>query len=222
MWFLASNITLQSAVLTILALLVIIFMVFPLREFLYSCVAYRLGDNTAKYSGRMTLNPLQHIDVLGAASLLLFGIGWSNNVPIDNRNFKNPKLGTVLVSITGPIVHALAALLALIFMNITELFCESMPIVLFTILVQFFTIYASINISLAAFSLLPIPPFGGYKILEAFLPQRLTYQFYAHYNYITLVIIVLLFMGFFTVPLTLIRRVLLGWLNWLADLPFMW
>ena len=92
MWFLQDGMTLQKAIMNILAILITIFVVMPIHEWTHGFVAYKFGDNTAKYSGRLTLNPLAHIDPLGAAAMILFRFGWAKPVPVDARNFKNPKV----------------------------------------------------------------------------------------------------------------------------------
>ena len=102
MWFLQSTLTFREVLMRLLASVVIIFTVLPLHEYAHGWVAYKLGDNTAKYSGRLTLNPIEHIDPLGALGILLFGFGWAKPVPIDSRNFKNPKSGMALTALAGP------------------------------------------------------------------------------------------------------------------------
>ena len=104
------SVNFSSLLATILASLVVIFLILPLHELAHGWVAYRLGDRTAKYSGRLTLNPLAHLDPMGALSLLLFGIGWAKPVPVDSRNFKNPKTGMAVTAAAGPLSNLLAAL----------------------------------------------------------------------------------------------------------------
>ena len=98
-----------SVIIQILATLVIVFLALPLHELAHGWVAYKLGDPTAKYEGRLTLNPLASIDPMGAMFLLLFGIGWAKPVPIDSRYFKNPRSGVALTSLAGPAANLLAS-----------------------------------------------------------------------------------------------------------------
>ena len=103
-----------SVIIQILATLVIVFLALPLHELAHGWVAYKLGDPTAKYEGRLTLNPLASIDPMGAMFLLLFGIGWAKPVPIDSRYFKNPRSGVALTSLAGPAANLVMALLTMI------------------------------------------------------------------------------------------------------------
>jgi len=91
MWFLQPGITFEDLIIRMLVTLVVIFVSLPLHEFAHAWTAYKLGDDTAKNLGRLTINPLAHFSTLGAVCLLLFDFGWANPVPIDTRNFKHPK-----------------------------------------------------------------------------------------------------------------------------------
>ena len=107
----SQNFSFFSVVIYILSVLMVIFLVNPLHECAHGFVAYKLGDNTAKRSGRLTLNPLTHIDYLGSAMMLLIGFGWAKPVPVNSRNFKHPKLGMALTALAGPVSNLLAAVL---------------------------------------------------------------------------------------------------------------
>ena len=109
MWFLQPSMTIPGVIMTILSMLMIIFLVLPLHECAHGWVASKLGDTTARFSGRLTLNPLSHIDPFGAVALLLFGFGWAKPVPINPRNFKNPKAGMAITALAGPVSNLLAA-----------------------------------------------------------------------------------------------------------------
>ena len=112
MWFFQSGITLENAIVRIIASLAIIFLVMPFHEFAHGFVAQLCGDNTAKLTGRLSMNPLNNVEPLGAAAILFLGMGWAKPVPVNVYNFKNKRLGTFLTYFAGPILNILAAILA--------------------------------------------------------------------------------------------------------------
>ena len=114
---LRGQLTPQSAIAQILAVLLIIFIVLPFHEWAHAFVAYKLGDTTVKYRGRLSLNPIEHIDPIGALALLLFGYGWAKPVPIDTSNFKKPKRDMALTAIAGPAANVIAAAVGAFLLN---------------------------------------------------------------------------------------------------------
>ncbi|HVX93035.1 MAG TPA: site-2 protease family protein [Candidatus Dojkabacteria bacterium] len=146
-----------------------------IHEFAHAWTAYKLGDSTAKSEGRLTLNPLVHIDPLGALMLVLVRVGWSKPVPISEQNFENPILGTALTAIAGPISNLLLAVITGIIYrfigNVTMGFDGNYIYVYY-----FLTVFFIVNISLMAFNLIPFPPLDGHKIVRALLPNRLRYS----------------------------------------------
>jgi len=158
-----SNIEPQIIVLLIPAL------VFSLsfHEFAHAWMAYRLGDSTAARMGRLTLNPISHLDPFGSIALLLMGFGWAKPVPVDTRYLQNPKEDMVKVAAAGPIsniILAIIAALALRFLFSTGLITNSIK--------TFFIIFMQINITLAVFNLLPVSPLDGSQILSPFLEKK--------------------------------------------------
>ena len=143
----------------------------------HAFVANKLGDGTAKWSGRMTLNPMKHIDPIGALMIVLFGVGWAKPVPINPRNFKNYKRDTALTAAAGPISNVIMAFIYLIVENAIFYISIASGAVIRTgsfifVLCLFFTLAAQINLSLAVFNLLPIPPLDGSRLFGALLPGR--------------------------------------------------
>ena len=112
------TVSVWQIVMQILAVLFIIFCVLPLHECAHGWMAHKLGDDTAKFSGRLTMNPLVSIDPVGALSILLFGFGWAKPVPVNPRNFKNPKAGMAVTALAGPVSNILAALVGAILLNV--------------------------------------------------------------------------------------------------------
>jgi len=138
------------------------------HEYAHGWAAYKLGDPTAKAAGRLTLNPLKHIDPIGALCMVLFRFGWSKPVPINEYNFERREVDTALTALAGPVSNILLALLTAL---INFIFKPDPSSIFAVILI----VFASINISLAVFNLLPIPPLDGHKIVRALLPKKIRY-----------------------------------------------
>jgi len=138
------------------------------HEYAHGWAAYKLGDPTAKAAGRLTLNPLKHIDPLGALCMILFRFGWSKPVPINEYNFERREVYTAITALAGPVSNVLLALLA----GLINLIFNPDPSSIFAVILM---VFASINISLAVFNLLPIPPLDGHKIVRALLPKKIRY-----------------------------------------------
>lgn len=224
MWFLRSGMTLEQAVVVILILLITIFVILPIHEWAHGFVAYKLGDKTAKESGRLTLNPLKHIDPLGAASMILFKFGWANPVPVNARNFKNPKLGMALTALAGPLSNLIIALFSALGMYTLVYFFggthDAQIENIVYIIIVFLNLFADINIGLAVFNLLPLPPLDGSKILGAFLPNNLLFKYYQYERYIMFAVLFLLFTNILDLPLNFFKNLVAHVISWLAFLPF--
>lgn len=184
------------------ALLAIIF-----HEMSHGYVAYLLGDKTAKNSGRLSLNPIQHMDPLGLLCMILFGFGWAKPVPVNPYFFKKRKLGMALVSIAGPVSNLLMAVLSLsIILVISLLDTGAHAFNFLNVIVEFLFVFAILNIGLAVFNLIPVPPLDGSKILFSLLPRR-AYGFILRYErYGMFLLLVLVNVPFFTDFLTYIRE----------------
>ena len=142
------------------------------HEWAHAFVAYKLGDNTAKYQGRLTLNPFVHLDVVGSICMLLCGFGWAKPVPVNMLNFKNPKGGMALTALAGPAINLILGIVGCLIYSVLSLFIvPSGNLVLYYIL-YFFYQFGYLNIFLAIFNLIPLPPFDGSKVLYYFLPYK--------------------------------------------------
>lgn len=218
----SGNLNFATALTQILAILVIVFLVLPFHEWAHAFTASKLGDTSIKYRGRLTLNPLAHVDPIGALALLLFGFGWAKPVPVDTRNFKRPKLYMGIVALMGPVANIVAAIAGgLIFQAIAKF-----APVFFTgegfgsYVYLFLSFYVQINVSLAVFNLLPIPPLDGSKILFVFLPDKAVAWFYRYQQIISIILLALLWVGVLRIPLSFLSGYVMKFVNWITALPF--
>jgi len=166
-----------------------VFIGFSFHEFAHAFAANLLGDDTAKSRGRLTLDPMSHIDPLGIIMLILFRFGWAKPVPVNPSNFKNRKKGMLLVSLAGPVMNFLIAFVTLLIYALIYSRLGSMNRVMYNIIINIYFI----NIGLGIFNLIPLPPLDGSKILAGLLPARLEYNMYRYEQYSHLLLLVLIF-----------------------------
>lgn len=200
-----------------LARLFVVFCTLPVHEYAHAFVADKLGDKTARLSGRLTLNPMAHIDILGAIMILFVGFGYAKPVPVNPRNFKNPKKGMALTALSGPFSNILMAVVFMFLSNVLSLFGSSLFVQAFYV---FFSFAASINIGLAVFNLIPIPPLDGSRVLELLIPDKYYYKFAQYERYIVIVIFGLIVFGVLDAPLAFLQNHLYSALNYIVSLPF--
>lgn len=154
------------------------------HEFAHAYTSFRLGDPTPKYQGRLTLNPVAHIDPMGLLMLVFFRFGWGKAVQVDPRYYSNRRQGTMLVSLAGPASNIVLAF----FILILYFFFNQVNFV-GTLLLRTF----ELNVILAVFNLLPIPPLDGSKVLASLLPHHLSYKysnFFGQYGFVVLILLV--------------------------------
>ena len=200
------------------------------HEYCHGYAAYLCGDNTAHWNGRLTLNPIKHLDPIGTIMMLFFGFGYARPVPINPRNFKNYRFGLVFVSLAGPLSNILLALIGLLLqygvLQIVLLQSDQMIISifesnLFYMWSLFIYLFISANAALAVFNLLPIPPLDGSRIVTSFLPAKLAYYYNKYENYIMLIVLALLYLNILDGAIYWLRSGLLTGLEWLVQLiPF--
>ena len=182
-----------GAIIFILTGCFVVFVCSPIHELSHAFTAYKLGDNTAKNEGRLTFNPIKHIDLIGMIMILLFGIGYAKAVPVNMRNFKNPKRDMAIVSLAGPASNLVMAFISCMLLYATA---SIAPENTFTNIIMLFFSYATIiNISLGVFNLIPIPPLDGSKILASVLPDRVYYKYMMYERYVMIALMLLLFTG---------------------------
>ncbi len=211
-----------DVVVYIFATLLIIFLVLPFHEWAHAFAASKLGDTSIKYRGRLSLNPLDHIDYLGALFLLLFRFGWAKPVPVDDRRFKNPKVGMAITALAGPLANVVAAILGgLVFCALATFVPNILLSKLGLYVLLFLNYYIEINCSLAVFNLLPWPPLDGSKILFAFLPDRLIYKFYQYQQiFFYALMAILLFTNILDAPLNFLFNGFYNLVMKICSLPF--
>jgi Zn-dependent protease len=163
-----------------------------IHEVAHGWVAYRMGDPTAKWSGRLTFNPLKHLDPIGTLMLFLAGFGWARPVPVNFNNISDRRKGLIFVSSAGILANILFAFIALLFIR---LFSTSSPGVTLILVYNVCNIVAQINITLAALNLIPIPPLDGSKILMGIVSERTQYFLARLEPYGFFIIIGFLFLG---------------------------
>ncbi|HCW79927.1 MAG TPA: site-2 protease family protein [Ruminococcaceae bacterium] len=206
-----------NVIADILAMLFIIFCILPIHEWAHAWTANKLGDNTAKLQGRMSLNPLVSFDPIGSLFLLLFGFGWAKPVPIEPRNFRNTKRDTALTSLAGPLSNFIVAWIgALVVYGVKVATGGAVPDFLY----YFLMAYIEVNVSLAIFNLIPLPPLDGSKILGAFLSDRALYNYYRYQNIIVIIAFFVLISNVLSKPLTWLTLAGCNGVLWLGRLPY--
>jgi Zn-dependent protease len=169
------------------------------HEFSHAYSSYRLGDPTAKYAGRLTLNPFKHLDILGTLMFLFSRFGWAKPVPINPMYYKDRNKGTMIVSVAGPLSNIFLAFIFSFPMIYLEKkygirhgsFFTSFNYI--SIIYNFSFMFYMINVGLAAFNILPVPPLDGSKILAGILPPRYGYKIDHYQNYFSIGFILIIF-----------------------------
>jgi Zn-dependent protease len=174
-----------------------------IHELAHGWVAYRMGDQTARWLGRLSFNPIRHLDPIGTVMLFIFGFGWAKPVPVNFDNLHNRRQGLIYVSSAGIAANMLFAFMAFL---LYRLLSPAPSGILATLLYYL----AEINIMLASFNLIPIPPLDGSKILMGFLSERMQYSLIRMEPYGFFVIIGLLYIGALNPLINLFRWIILA------------
>jgi len=234
------NFTVQD-VIDILYRIPCVLIALILHEVAHGWVAYKLGDPTARNLGRLTLNPLKHLNPIGTLCMIFFRFGWANPVPVNMRYFKKPRRDMAIVALAGPVTNMILAVIGgLLYATFFKFFLSNdivtysyyigntaaLPPATFWIslkvaLVEMSLTFMFLNISLAVFNLIPINPLDGSRILHLLLPAKAYYWLMQHERYIMIGLMVLLWTGIITKPLSaVVMWVANGIIDIITLIPF--
>ena len=199
--YITGNGNLITVVLSFFSVFVIIFLCFPFHECAHAFVAHLLGDDTATERGRLTLNPLVHIDPMGALCMCLCNIGWAKPTPVDIRRCRKVSVRTadILVSVAGPVSNIILALILMIISKVLLVTIAPSTTLIYVVMALQMT--ANINAFLAVFNLLPIPPFDGYALIQGVLPRKAAIWVEQHAQIINFIVLILMIAGALSGPL---------------------
>ncbi len=190
------------------------------HEVSHGVVALKLGDTTARDAGRLTFNPLKHIDIWGLLMMAIFRFGWAKPVPIDMRNFRHPVRDMAITAAAGPISNVILAFFALCIRAGAVYVYGKTGGMISDFIITFMEYTAILSVGLAVFNVIPIPPLDGSKVLNALLPQNVYYQILRYERYGFLVMMLVLYTGILDVPLDFCRNALLNGLSTISAFPY--
>lgn len=213
----------KDALIQLFLLIPIILFSLSVHESAHAFAAHKLGDDTARNLGRITLNPVKHIDPVGFLFLLFFGFGWAKPVPVNTRYMKNARWGFVITSLAGPFSNLILAFLSAICMQLVSVvstYIDGGGMTIW-ILYIFFLLGVQLNVGYAVFNLLPIPPLDGSRLWTALLPRKMAEWSFRNERYMQLILLALLYFGVFTNVISDCVSAVTGWILSLVDLiPF--
>lgn len=195
----------NETILDYLIKALVLFTAVPVHECAHAWVAEKMGDDTGRKQGRITLNPFAHLTLWGSLMMILVGFGWGKPVMVDSRNFKNPKKGMVLTSLAGPASNFIMAFLSMIVYKVLAFLSFAKDSSTLDMLATVFVYITLINISLAVFNFLPIPPLDGSKIFNAILPEKWYFTIMKYENFIFIALIILVYSGLLDTPLSFLQ-----------------
>ena len=215
----------KSYLISLLLSLPIILLSLSMHEMAHAWAASKLGDPTAKNLGRLTLNPMKHLNLPGFLCMLLFGFGWANPVPVNSRYFKKPRRDMALTAIAGPLSNLLLGFIfvslyelsALLISNILPASSAGIPMLAYVWII-FLQMGAQLNVYLAVFNLLPVPPLDGSRFFYIFFPSNWYFGVMKYEKYIMIALFALLLLGVLTVPLSWLSSLILNGMYGLWEL----
>ena len=197
----------REFLISVLLSLPIVFLALSVHETAHGYVAYKLGDPTARNLGRLTLNPIKHIDPIGFICMLLCGYGWAKPVPVNTRYFKKPKRDMALTGLAGPLSNLILAIIFALLYRVEYMAFDLFPpttelmVNIYYFLEIFLILGINLNITLAVFNLIPCPPFDGSRIFLVFLPTNLYFKIMKYEQYIYIALMIALVFGLLDGPI---------------------
>ena len=183
---------------TILASMVAIAVAISVHEFGHAYSAHLLGDDTAKMYGRMTLNPAKHLDIMGLIAMLIVHIGWAKPVPVNPNNFKNYKVGNVIVSLAGVTANIITAIICVLINKYVNMFAINL-------IAQYVIVY---NVGFAAFNLLPLPPLDGWGVISSFIPYKYNEIAYKYESMSSMIFLIFILTGAYSIFVSPISNII--------------
>jgi len=191
------------------------------HELAHGYTAYRLGDRTAKDMGRLTLNPIRHIDIFGLIMMVIFGFGWAKPVPVNMSNFKKPKRDMAITALAGPLSNViLSAVVLLIFGLVYSMLGGSSATGGYDVAISIIHRTAYISIALAVFNVIPIPPLDGSKVLFSVLPEGGYYKLMRYERFGIILLILVLNTDFFGRTIGALTKGIFDWLFGAAQFTY--
>ncbi len=210
----------QETLVELLFVIPCVLIALTFHEVAHGYMAYKMGDPTARNLGRLTLNPLKHLDPIGTLCMIFFHFGWARPVPINSRYFKNARRGTALTAAAGPIANFILGYIGLLIRQILLLAFSHFPaqsqfvFYLQYAAISLFTYFHMLNISLGIFNLIPLPPLDGSRIFYIFLPPKLYFGIMKYERYIQIGLMLLLYLGFLSTPLSFLVNLMSQGMQW--------
>lgn len=183
---------------TILASIVAIAVAISVHEFGHAYSAHLLGDDTAKMYGRMTLNPAKHLDAMGLIAMLIVHIGWAKPVPVNPNNFKNYKVGNIIVSLAGVTANIITAIICILINKYVNM--DAINLIAYYVMIY--------NVGFAAFNLLPIPPLDGWGVISSFIPYKYNEIVYKYESMSSIIFLVLIITGAYSIFVSPISNII--------------